>query len=68
MSNNGVSGDKDKVKLISQTLIEMGIIPFDFTGSLTFHFRQGGLNEIERYEKCLQRLLKSGNSLQRSSR
>jgi hypothetical protein len=65
MSSKDVTTEKNKLKLLTQAFVEMGIILADFTGSVTFHFNSGGVTEIERYEKCLKRLLSSDIRLSR---
>jgi hypothetical protein len=59
MSNNFVSIQNDLEKLVVQGLTEMGLVNADFTGTITFHFREGGLADIDRYEKCLKRFPRS---------
>jgi len=44
-------------KSITQVLIDSGIIDLKFTGSVTIHFSQGGLSEIDRIEKNLRKKL-----------
>ena len=65
MSSKDVTTEKNKLKLLTQAFVEMSIILADFTGSVTFHFNSGGVTEIERYEKCLKRLLSSDIRLSR---
>ena len=48
-------------KTITQELVFLGIIDQKFTGSITLHFTQGGLSEIDKQEKNLRKRLLSDN-------
>jgi hypothetical protein len=50
-------------KSLQDLMIRLNIIDDQFTGSITFHFNQGGLGEIEKLEKSLKKKLNSCNKL-----
>jgi hypothetical protein len=58
---DSVSEKKDKNwnQILIETLLEMDIIKPYFTGSVTLHFGQGSLSDIDRQEKSLRRLPRS---------
>ncbi len=41
-------------KIIVECLVTMGIIHSQFTGSLTLHFNQGAICDIDRLERSLK--------------
>jgi hypothetical protein len=48
---------------IRNELILLGLIDERFTGSITLHFTQGGLSEIDRLEKNLRKKLLCDNKV-----
>jgi hypothetical protein len=62
------SPEKDLEKLLIDILVRMGVIDSAFVGSVTLHIGQGGISDIDRYEKCLLRSRRSANRLLRLSR
>ncbi len=49
-------------QLLVELLIKAKIIPQGFTGQVILHIGQGGLCDVERYEKGLKKLLNDCNS------
>jgi hypothetical protein len=62
------SPEKDLEKLLIDILVRMGVIDSAFVGSVTLHIGQGGISDIDRYEKCLLRTRRSANRLLRLSK
>ena len=52
-------------KLLVESLMQLEIIFPQFTGSITLHFTQGGLGDIDRYEKNLKKIWRPANRLSR---
>jgi hypothetical protein len=50
-------------KSITQALISYSVIDCKFTGSVTLHFTQGGLSEIDKVEKNLRKKLACDNKV-----
>jgi hypothetical protein len=67
MHDNG-SAENNWEKLLVESLMRLEIIFPQFTGSVTLHFTQGGLGDIDRYEKNLKTFSRSGNRLSRLSK
>jgi hypothetical protein len=63
VNGNGVVKLKKNIEFCEKTLTEYlifwQVIDPKFTGSVTFHFSQGGLSEIDKYEKGLRKKLNS---------
>jgi len=57
--------ENDWEKLLIESLMQLEIIFPQFTGSVTLHFTQGGLGDIDRYEKNLKKFLRPANRLSR---
>ena len=59
------SAQKDWENLLVESLMQLEIIFPQFTGSITLHFTQGGLGDIDRYEKNLKKIWRPANRLSR---
>jgi hypothetical protein len=66
--HEAASPGKDLEKLLIDILVRMEIIDPAFVGSVTLHIGQGGISDIDRYEKCLLRSRRSANRLLRLSK
>jgi hypothetical protein len=58
MSLNSMPGKKEEDwnRILIEALLELKIIKPYFTGSVTLHFGQGHLSDVDRHEKSLRRL------------
>ena len=65
MMHDTGSAENNWEKLLVESLLQLEIVFPQFTGSVTLHFTQGGLGEIDRYEKNLKKFLRSDNRLSR---
>lgn len=68
MMHDTGSAENNWEKLLVESLMQLEIIFPQFTGSVTLHFTQGGLGDIDRYEKNLKKFLRPANRLSRLSK
>jgi hypothetical protein len=65
MMHDSGSAENDWEKLLVESLMQLEIVFPQFTGSVTLHFTQGGLGDIDRYEKNLKKFWRPANRLSR---
>ena len=65
MMHDTGSAENNWEKLLVESLMQLEIIFPQFTGSVTLHFTQGGLGDIDRYEKNLKKFSRSAKRLSR---
>jgi hypothetical protein len=54
--DRGIQNGRDKHELsIVNSLLMLGIIGADYTGSVTIHLNQGGISDYEKNEKGLRK-------------